>query len=367
MPIEKPSKETFRDLGINTFRSLTGSSFTAKYQQSFIYPFFSAIAEMLNLIVLYVQRTYLDRWIFSASEEALYERHLPTYKIDRVQAAFASGSVTFTGTNGSTIAADTFVVSNTGLRFKTTASGVIAAGTATIAVIAENVGVDYNTAATAELFLETDIAGVDESATVAVGGLIGGRDLEDLESWRYRMRDSVSNSFGTGSVTDIQRWITEELGDVRAFVFPRQPANGEITISYVAQDPAEISPETGKLGAAQVAVAARIEAGVIVNYLDPVSYYLDFIIKIDPNSLAIQQAIEAGLREYFMLNSSPSLTAYPYAMPVSQIREAISISAGETKHQLIQIANAGTPLTGESIAVPNNKLATVGSITWQSY
>jgi len=367
MPIEKPSKETFRDLGINTFRSLTGSSFTAKYQQSFIYPFFSAIAEMLNLIVLYVQRTYLDRWIFSASEEALYERHLPTYKVDRVQAAFASGSVTFTGTNGSTIAADTFVVSNTGLRFKTTSSGVISTGTATIAVIAENVGVDYNTAATAELFLETDIAGVDESATVAVGGLIGGRDLEDLESWRYRMRDSVSNSFGTGSVTDIQRWITEELGDVRAFVFPRQPANGEITISYVAQDPAEISPETGKLGAAQVAVAARIEAGVVVNYLDPVSYYLDFIIKIDPNSLAIQQAIEAGLREYFMLNSSPSLTAYPYAMPVSQIREAISISAGETKHQLIQIANAGTPLTGESIVVPNNKLATVGSITWQSY
>jgi uncharacterized phage protein gp47/JayE len=367
MPIEKPSKDTIRDIGINTFRSLTGSSFTAKYQQSFIYPFFSALAEMVNLAILYVQRTYLDRWIFSASEEALYERHLPTYKVERIQAAFASGSVTFTGTNGSTIPIDTFLVSLTGLRFKTTASGVISAGVATVTAIAESVGVDYNQAATSELFLEVDIAGIDDSAVVAAGGIIGGRDLEGLESWRYRMRDSIANTFGTGSVSDIQRWITETLGDVRPFVFPRYPANGEITISYVAQDPETIEPETGKLGAAQVAVRDRVEAGVLVSTLDPTAHPLDFTIRISPNELAVQNAIEAGLREYFMLNSSPSLTAFPYAMPVSQIREAISIASGEAKHELVQIAFTGTPITGDSIAVPNGKLAIVGDISWLSY
>src|SRR5262245_61945516 len=86
---------------------------------------------------LYGAIEFLPRQIIPAQAEPEYlERWCSVWGIPRVPAAAATGNVTFTGTNGAAIPAGTVVARSDGAEFTTTAPGVIAAGTATVAVAA---------------------------------------------------------------------------------------------------------------------------------------------------------------------------------------------------------------------------------------
>jgi uncharacterized phage protein gp47/JayE len=371
MPIDRPTEEEIRDLGLNLMRQKAGSSFIARYQATFIYPLFAAFAKMIDLLFAYVDRVFKDRWIYSATEEALYNRHLPFTQVQRIDAAKATGQITFTGSDDAEIPADTFVVTNEGLRFKTLASATIASGSALVNAEAENVGLSYNVLQNATLFLETDIQGIDETATVAAN-FTGGKDIESVDSWRDRMRDRVSKRSGTGSKSDILGWITDAIGDVRGFSFGRYPENGKISISYVALNPDNIAPTSQNLTTAQTYVQARVSQDVIVETISPASRPFDFILRIDPNTQEVRDAIQNSLKEWFMLNSEVSVDQGGgnndlYKIPISQLREAISIAAGEVRHELTQVAYSGTPETGTEIIIPHQNLASLGNITYQSY
>lgn len=369
MPIQRPTVDQLRNKGLNYFRVNAGVANSVRYESTFLFPFFSAIAVMADLLLTFIERLYLDRWITTASEEALIRYHLPLTRVQRIDAAFAIGTITFTGADGVNIPINTFVTSDSGLRFKTTATGAIASGSVVLSAEAENTGASYNIENLSTMFLETIISGVDATATSSA--FTGGLDLEPLDSWRSRMINSISDRLGAGSKLDIEGWIQDALGDVKGFAFGRYPANGAVTITYVNQDPDDILPTSGGLATALNFVNERVSLGADVQTLTPIAYPMDYIIKIDPNTTEQQNAILASLKEFYMLNSQPSLitAASPslFSLSLSKIREAISIAAGEARHDITALRHSGVNIEAEEIEIPDGELAVLGTVTFEGY
>lgn len=370
MPINELTEEQLRNAGLNSFRATSGKSFAARFQGSFLYPLFASIAFIISLSQKFMVALFKERFPHLASEEGLLRYHAPVYKVNRAVAAYATGSVTFTGINDSVIPQDSFVVTDEGLRFKTLAQGTIAAGQAIVNVQAENVGLAYNKAINTSLVLETDIGGVDETATISTA-TTGGVDIEGVESWRARILDAAARKSGTGSNSDVKRWISEAVGAVRAQSFGRYPENGKITITHVTLNPEQIAPSLSDLNTARDYVAARVNDGVIVEILQPAGRAYDLTVRIDPNTAEVQAAITNSLKEWFMLNSKVSVNTGDdddiFTFPLSQIREAISIAAGESRHELTSFGYNGTPEATELVTVPHGNLASLGSINFISY
>lgn len=119
-------------------------------------------------------------------------------QIDGEQEALkATGSVTFTGTDGGTIPSGAVLTRGDGELYETTQGGVIAGGTVTLTVEAQVAGYDGNTGNGTTLTLTTPITDVDDDATAA-GPINGG-------VW-----DNVfDNMLMQGNVVA----ITEDIGD----------------------------------------------------------------------------------------------------------------------------------------------------------
>lgn len=97
---------------------------------------------------------FLDRW----ASIWLTQTRLP--------AVAATGSITFTGTNGSVIPSGTALVRNDGTEYETTAEGTISSGTALVAVSALVAGQGGNALSGSVLSLSSPITGVNSDATV---------------------------------------------------------------------------------------------------------------------------------------------------------------------------------------------------------
>src|SRR5690606_36058613 len=91
-----------------------------------------------------------------------------------VPAGYASGPVTFTGTNGAIIPAFTRLQRSDEVMFETQSQVTIAGGTATVDVKALEPGVDGNTENGIQLTLVSPIAGVQSRATVSGSGITNG-------------------------------------------------------------------------------------------------------------------------------------------------------------------------------------------------
>src|SRR5699024_6386692 len=103
--------------------------------------------------------------------------------VPRRQAARATGSVTFTGTDGEVIVTGTRLRDD-GQLYETTEEGTIASGAALVSVAAVDVGADSNRAPATELQAVSPIPGVMSTAVVDNDGLRGGADLEKYAVWR---------------------------------------------------------------------------------------------------------------------------------------------------------------------------------------
>src|SRR3546814_3218716 len=101
---------------------------------------------------LYGYLDWISRQILPDTAEAEYlARHAAIWGLTRKAATAAAGTVDATGTNGVTIPAGTELARVDGARFLVTADATVAAGTAALAVEAEEAGPDGNTEAARQL------------------------------------------------------------------------------------------------------------------------------------------------------------------------------------------------------------------------
>ena len=304
-----------------------------------------------------------DQVIYDTAEAEILDRWTAVWGLARSAAAAASGDVVFTGTDGVDIPAGTLLQRTDQVTYTTDALVTIAAGTATVAVTAENAGAAGNADAAEILNLVSPIAGVGSQATVDTG-LAGGADSETDDSLRARLLDRVQRPPHGGSETDYLKWALEtptvtiarrgpNPRDELVWVYPQELGLGTVTVRFMADDGAGFMRVPTAQEVTDVGDYIEVERPVTadVTVVAPVAVPLDITLSITPDTAAVRAAVEAEIEDLLLREAEPGGTIL-----ISHIREAVSVAAGETDHTITLPASDVAHGTGE-IAVP-------GTFTW---
>lgn len=298
---------------------------------------------------------YLD-WIarqviYDTAETELLERWAGIWGIGRKPAAPATGAATLTGTNGTVIPAGTRLVRSDAAEFLVDAEATVSGGTASVSLTADMAGQAGNTAAGSALSMASPIAGISATATVAVGGLTGGADIETDDLLRERFLARIRQPPHGGAAHDYVAWALEVEGVTRAWCYPQELGLSTITVRFVRDDDASPIPDAGEVAAVQAYIDVLRPVTADVTVVAPVAVPIVFQIQLTPGTATVKAAVEAELRDLLLREAEPGATIL-----LSHVREAISIAAGEADHVLVSPAADVTHTTGQ--------MATFGSITW---
>lgn len=305
---------------------------------------------------------YLD-WIakqviYDTAEGSILNRWASIWlSTPRVAAAYATGTITVTGSNGTLVPAGTVFIRADGIEYETDADGTIVAGTVSINVTAAEAGQAGNAEAGVTLNISSPIAGINATATVAAGGLVSGADEETDEQVRERLRDRIQQPPHGGAKHDYITWAKEVAGVTRAWCSPQELGAGTVSVRFVRDNDANLIPDAGEVAAVQAYIDERRPVTADVTVAAPIPVDLDFEIDLLDNDTAdIRAAVEAELRDLLLREAEPELGSGEGTILLSHIREAISIANGEKDHTLTSPTANVTHTLGQ--------MAVFGSITW---
>lgn len=267
----------------------------------------------------------------------------------RVPAEFAGGTVGFTGTDGTYVPAGTVLQRADGVRFETVTAGVVAGGQVSLQVVAVEAGQAGNTLAGARLSLVTPVAGLAGSGVVAAGALTAGADAETDDALRARLLARIRKPPQGGAAADYLAWALEVPGVTRAWVFSAQA--GEVDLFFVRDADLSPIPDAAEVADMQAWIDARRPVTALFTARAPVPDAIPFTIHLVPDTPAVRAAVEAELADFFMREASPGAT-----LPLSRIREAVSLAAGE-RDSVVSVPSA-------DVASAPGHMATLGAVTW---
>lgn len=194
---------------------------------------------------------YLD-WIskqavpYTATDEYL-EAWAALKKVIRNPATAATGTATFTGTDGTVLSAGALMARGDGYLYQSTATGTVAAGAVTVPITAVLAPIDPinnptgngaagNAASGTVLTLQSVVAGISMSGTSSA--VTGGADVELDGSLRTRMLQKYQNPPQGGALADYIGWALDVPGVTRAWCAPNGFGDGTVVV-YVMFDVTE--------------------------------------------------------------------------------------------------------------------------------
>lgn len=287
------------------------------------------------------------------------------YGIIRKAAIKSTGSGTATGTNGTNIPVDTVLISSTSVRYIVDTAVVIAGGVAVLDLTAQDAGADGNEAAGVSLSFVSPIVGVGTTLTIDADGLTGGTDLETDENYRARILARTQQVPQGGAAHDYIFWALEVDGVTRAWLFEQINGPGTTRLYFVQDDETSIIPGATKIAEVRAYLVSHIDSatgqpeGIPVTaepgfeVSAPNEQTVDFTIALNPNTAAVQAAVEAELVDLFEREGGPETS-----IGISKMDEAISIADGEDDHIM------SVPAAPATAAF--NQVQIVGTITWSS-
>jgi uncharacterized phage protein gp47/JayE len=348
MPVERPTLPQLIDQGAAEFESrLPGVA--ARLRNSVVGIINRVLAGALSALYKYAEWLNDQVWPDRAAEEYL-PVHGARWGVNRLPAAGATGTVQFTGVDGSAIALGTVVQRSDGVQYATLAAAVIAAGVANVSVSSVEPGQASNAVLATSLTLTSALPGVNAVAT-AQTALAGGADVESIEAWRARILARIRKPPQGGADYDYEAWALSVPGVTRAWVAPGEQGAGSVVVRFVRDDDASIIPDAGEVAAVQAAIDAVRPVTATVYVVAPVPLVQNFTIAASPNTAEVKAAIEAELQELYRREAEPGGT-----MLLSHQREAISSAAGETDHVITVPAANQVHTAGQ--------FPTMGVITW---
>jgi uncharacterized phage protein gp47/JayE len=295
---------------------------------------------------------FLAKQLFPGQSDGDYlVRQAGLFGLTRTPAAYATGNVTATGTNGTVIPIGTVLVRADGAEFATTAEATIAAGTATLAVEASVAGQDGNTDAASPLTFQSPIAGVNSAAVVATGGLSGGADEETDSALADRLIERMQSPPHGGNAADYVAWAKEVAGVTRAWCYPLEGGEGKVVVRFVRDNDASIIPDAGEVATVQAYIDAARPVTAAVTVAAPVAVPINYTIALTPDTTATRAAVTAKLQDLVLSEAEPG-----EPILLSHIRNAIGDADGVTNYVLTTPAADVTHAVGE--------MATHGTITW---
>lgn len=268
----------------------------------------------------------------------------------RNPAVAASGLATVTGSSDALVDAGQVYRSDDGRRYVVAQAVTLVAGTATLHVIAEDVGALGNLEA-GNLEAVTPVPGVNPTAVIGPDGLVGGTEQEAVEALRTRVQAAFKNPSKVGSGADFVEWALEVPGVTRAWPLPRWMGPGTFGLVFVRDGDADIIPTPTQVAEVQAYLDLKRPITSEVYALAPEPRVIDFSLKLVPDSSALRAAVEQSLHGLLADEGGPGET-----LLITHVRSAISNTPGETNHVLSE------PLTDVVIAA--NQVAVPGVFTW---
>lgn len=300
---------------------------------------------------LYGFITWILKQLFADTAEAQYlERQASIQGIYRRAASKATGSLTVSYTEGSTVPVGTIFMADDQTRYETTA--VPEVGSYTVPVQCLETGTVGNREEGLTYTLVSPVTGVDAEA---IGSeMAGGAEAESDESLRERLLYRLRNPPRGGTATDYVAWAKEVPGVTRAWCFPKEQGVGTVVVRFATDGLTETGiPTEGmvQIVADYIAQAAPVTAATTV--LAPVVKPIAFQIKnLTPNTEAVRAQIAAELKSLFLREASPGGVVL-----ITHIQQAISSAAGEEDYVLVYPT--------ENVAAENYELPVVGDIGYE--
>lgn len=267
-------------------------------------------------------------------------------------ASAAGGQLAVTGTVGATLPSGTRLQHIDGTEYLTQADLSLTASSGSVTIKAVSAGVAGNLPAGSRLTLLSPVLGINSSLEVATGGLSGGADQETLDSLRARVLARLRNPPMGGGRTDYETWALEGHPSVtRAWVSVAEQGGNTVTVRVVCDNEVDIIPPQEVLDevSAYIEVVRPVTAEVFV--VAPVAVPITFQIALVPNSEAVRAVVITALQDLLRREAEPGGTLLR-----SHIAEAISVSVGETDHELVY------PVANLDFAA--GEMPTFGGVTW---
>ena len=254
------------------------------------------------------------------------------------------------GVNGTAVPAGISLRSATGALYTTQASATIAAGVASLSVLADTPGAAGNLAASATLDLVSPLAGLSaQTATVDASGLTGGHDQEDDQSLRTRLLARIRKPPAGGAARDYEAWAREVAGVAYVSVQGGWLGAGTVGVIIAMDGPAAATPTDVANVQAIIDPARPVTAQPTVVAASLLAVALS--IRVSPDTPLTRAAIAANLAAFFKAEA-----AIGGAIPLSRISEAISAAGGEYSHE---ITSPVVPVTPAAYQLP-----ILGTVTW---
>jgi uncharacterized phage protein gp47/JayE len=298
--------------------------------------------------------------------------------LERKDEAFAGGTVTFTGTNGTAILTGQQVTTTTGpegdpIAFQVDAPGgtIGGGGTLDLPVTAVTAGSTGNVAAGTITIPTPSIAGV--SAVTNAAAMTGGADVEDDEQLNLRVREALSGDVGSGTVADYVRWgkAYPGVGFVTVVPVGRGPGTVDVYITDLNNDPmppsgvaglqAQLDPVTGQgLGLAPIGhdVLVLTPGTFAVTVVATVTHDTGYTLDGTGGTRATRALITAAIRRY--VDGLPVGSDVLRNKVVAAIVDVVGVANVTTTGGSAMTINTST---AEVIAVPATDVAVSGTIT----
>ena len=305
---------------------------------------------------------YMD-WISKqilpdTAEAEILERHASIWGLIRKPSTPSTGIIQFTGADAAVIPAGTVVRRNDDVEYTLDADITIDGETGSGDITSVSSGAPNNTVIATKLTLINPVESVESEATVIDDGngdgLTNGVNTENDDALRGRVIERIQQPPHGGADFDYIAWAIEVSGVTRAWVYPMQSGLGSVDVTFVIDDKVDtIIPSAAEVESVQDYIDTVRPVTAEVNVFAPTLVAVDFTIALNPNSLAVRQAVNSSLEDFFKRESEPGVTLY-----FSRMNEAISSATGEFDHALTLPAANVVPAYGE--------ILTLGGITWSA-
>lgn len=287
-----------------------------------------------------------------ASAEGV-ERWARRFKLWYRDPTTATGFVQVIGEIGRTLPAGTRLQYGQGALYVLRNELVMSGSTGQVQVDAITPGVAGNLPEGTRLTLLSPMQGFQSTLIVAAGGIEGGTEREDLDGLRNQVHRRMSDPPQGGNLKDYENWALESHPSItRAWATEHEMGSGSVVVRIVCDDLDDPIPSAAVLEAATNYIAQRRPAGRRSVYvLAPGALPVTYQIRAVPNSLQVKAAIEIELRDFHRRAATPGAR-----LLLSQIREAVSISNGESDNSVLAPNDDVLPAGGQ--------IPTFGGITW---
>ncbi|CAN0622135.1 Baseplate J/gp47 family protein [Burkholderia multivorans] len=270
----------------------------------------------------------------------------------RKAAQEATGLVGVTGQPRAPIGADALLQTADQIQYRTTADTELDAnGIGAVSVRAVVPGKAGNLDGGTRLTFVSPVDGVSSDAVVSAAGIRGGSEIESIDELRKRVKASYRRTPMGGNGDDYEDWALEVPGVTRAWVRRRYMGPGTVAVFVMRDDDDDPFPGEVEIAAATAHIEAQRPLGAELYVLAPVDRPVKYRIRLSPDTATTRAAVIASLKDLHAREADLGVTFLH-----SHIDEAISTTAGETDHDLVE------PTASVELAV--NELPTFGGVAW---